>query len=238
MKDLKILNLSIPTLDSSECKALMGGDGYAWEIELPEVIVTPDNNRADHSDYDNHDDILDDDQNDYDHDNDGEQGIDKGSFNVDNMVKHAQPQVGNACVFAAINAMLCGFGQESALGWFGIASDYANGNDVSIDSILDGSFNGVTSDEMSGLLEQYFDNVSPVDSDGLSESLDDGPVYGILNPGDTDGNGEEDDGHAVVIIDYDEDSGTVYYWDPESGQMGNGDVGDYIQGWSVAGAKG
>lgn len=72
MKDLKILNLSIPTLDSSECKALMGGDGYAWEIELPEVVVTPDNNRPDHSDYDNHDDILDDNQNDYDHDSDNE----------------------------------------------------------------------------------------------------------------------------------------------------------------------
>ena len=28
MKDLKVLKLSIPTLDNSECKTLMGGDGY------------------------------------------------------------------------------------------------------------------------------------------------------------------------------------------------------------------
>ena len=28
MKDLKKLKLSIPTLDNSECKTLMGGDGY------------------------------------------------------------------------------------------------------------------------------------------------------------------------------------------------------------------
>lgn len=74
MKDLKVLNLSIPTLDSSECKTLMGGDGYAWEIDLPEVVVTPDNDRPDRSDYDYHDDPFDDSQNDcdydYDYDND------------------------------------------------------------------------------------------------------------------------------------------------------------------------
>lgn len=211
----------------------MGGDGY----NLSEVIVTYDYDKPDHSDYDNQDDILDDSQNDYDHDGDGDHGIKEGSFNVDNMLQNAQPQVGNACVFAAISAMLCGFGQASDLGWFGIASGYANNNNISIDSILDGSFNGVTSEEMPGLLEQYFDEVSPTDRDGLSEDLDDGPVFGIMDPGDTDENGEEDDGHAVVIIDYDEDSGTVSYWDPETGQIGNGDVEDYIQGWSVGGAK-
>lgn len=70
MKDLKVLNLSIPTLDSSECKTLMGGDGYAWEINLPEVVVTPDNDRPDRSDYDYHDDPFDDSQNDYDYDYD------------------------------------------------------------------------------------------------------------------------------------------------------------------------
>ena len=70
MKDLKVLNLSIPTLDSSECKTLMGGDGYAWEIDLPEVVVTPNRDEPDYSDYDYHDDILDDDQSDYDYDSD------------------------------------------------------------------------------------------------------------------------------------------------------------------------
>lgn len=69
MKNLKPLNLSIPTLDCSECKSLMGGDGYAWD--LPEVVVAPDKDRPDRpdsSDYDYHDDILDDDQNDYEYD--------------------------------------------------------------------------------------------------------------------------------------------------------------------------
>ena len=32
MKDLKVLKLSIPTLDSSECKTLMGGDGYGYDV--------------------------------------------------------------------------------------------------------------------------------------------------------------------------------------------------------------
>ena len=90
MKDLKVLNLSIPTLDSSECKTLMGGDGYAWEMDLPEVVVTPDNDRPDRSDYDYHDDPFDDGQNDYDYDYDydydnnhsGDQDIDKDGFNV------------------------------------------------------------------------------------------------------------------------------------------------------------
>ncbi|WP_374220284.1 papain-like cysteine protease family protein [uncultured Prevotella sp.] len=45
------------------------------------------------------------------------------------------------------------------------------------------------------------------------------------------------DGHAVIITGYDEDHGTVYYWDPETGESGNGAVGDYIQGWSVNGVK-
>ena len=45
------------------------------------------------------------------------------------------------------------------------------------------------------------------------------------------------DGHAVIITGYDEDHGTVYYWDPETGESGIGAVGDYIQGWSVNGVK-
>lgn len=76
MKDLKVLNLSIPTLDSSECKTLMGGDGYAWELDLPEVVVTPNHDDSETFDYDYHDDILDDYQNDYDYDYDHEKDND------------------------------------------------------------------------------------------------------------------------------------------------------------------
>ena len=74
MKDLKVLNLSIPTLDSSECKTLMGGDGYAWEIDLLEVVITPDT--PDRSDFYDHEDPLNDDPNDYeyDYDHDNEDG--------------------------------------------------------------------------------------------------------------------------------------------------------------------
>lgn len=241
MKDLKVLNLSIPTLDSSECKTLMGGDGYAWEMDLPEVVVTPDNDRPDRSDYDYHDDPFDDGQNDYDYDYDnnhsGDQDIDKDGFNVNNMIKNAQPQLGNACVFAAINAILCGYGQVSKLGWLGIASNYASSNNINLGSLLNGSFNGVPSEDIPGLLGQYFNGVSSVDKDGLSQALNDGPVYGVMNPGDTDKDGKENDGHAVIITGYDKDHGTVYYWDPETGKSGNGAVGDYIQGWSVNGVK-
>lgn len=39
--------------------------------------------------------------------------------------------------------------------------------------------------------------------DSLSNALEDGPVLGIMNPGDVDGNGISDDGHAVIITDFD-----------------------------------
>ena len=79
MKDLKKLKLSIPTLDSSECKTLMGGDGYGYDFDggdLPELVVTADDYRPDHSDYDYQDDLLDDEQNDYDYNHDEERGND------------------------------------------------------------------------------------------------------------------------------------------------------------------
>jgi len=79
MKELKPLKLSIPTLDSSECKTLMGGDGYAWEITLPEVVVIPDNDRDDRPDYDYHDDPFDVSQDDYDYDNDHDNDRDNGN---------------------------------------------------------------------------------------------------------------------------------------------------------------
>ena len=71
MKNLKVLNLSIPTLDSSECKALMGGDGYIWGGELDiDVIIRPDNDQPERPDYDLDDDNQDYNQDDYDFDSD------------------------------------------------------------------------------------------------------------------------------------------------------------------------
>lgn len=76
MKDLKVLNLSIPTLDSSECKALMGGDGYGYNYDdenlidggyLDEVIVTANVDSGILSDTDRDADI---DNETYDDDND------------------------------------------------------------------------------------------------------------------------------------------------------------------------
>ena len=240
MKDLKVLKLSIPTLDNSECKTLMGGDGYGCGDEgeyLPECVITADGYRPDHSDYDYQDDILDDEQNDYGYDYSGDQDSDQEGFNINNMLKNAQPQVGNSCVFAGIYALLCGYGQVSPLGWLGIATNYANSNNIDLSSILNGTFDGVSAEEMPELLGQYFDGVSPIDKGGLSEALNDGPVYGVINPGDVDGDGIENDGHAIIITDFDEENGTIYYWDPETGENGNGAVGDYIQGWSVNGVK-
>lgn len=72
--------------------------------------------------------------------------------------------------------------------------------------------------------------------DSLSNALEDGPVLGIMNPGDVDGNGI-DDGHAVIITDFDAENGTVYYWDPETGDMDNGSVGDFLGGWGINGTK-
>ena len=78
MKDLKVLKLSIPTLGNSECKTLMGGDGYGCGDDvviggdLQEFVETADGYRPDHSNYDYQDDILDDEQNDYDYNYDEE----------------------------------------------------------------------------------------------------------------------------------------------------------------------
>ena len=242
MKDFKVLNLSIPSLDSSECKSLMGGDGYdidGGNLFDFDIVVT--SNRPDSPDYDEDllRDSLDEDQgdNDFSHEHDDNQDNGNSKFNIDNMLQQAQPQVGTACVFAAISALLCGFGETNQLGWFNIAIDYARNNNINLESIIDGSFNGVDFKDIPELLGEYFSGVSSVDMNGLSDALNNGPVYGIMNPGDTDGNGVNDDGHAVVIFGYDEDHGTVYYWDPETGQTCNGAVGDFILGWTVTGVK-
>lgn len=89
MKDLKVLKLSIPTLGNSECKTLMGGDGYGCGDEgeyLPECVITADGYRPDHSDYDYQDDILDDEQNDYGNDQDYDNGHDS-DYNVPDQLK-------------------------------------------------------------------------------------------------------------------------------------------------------
>lgn len=89
MKDLKVLKLSIPTLGNSECKTLMGGDGYGCGDEgeyLPECVITADSYRPDHSDYDYQDDILDDEQNDYGNDQDYDNGHDS-DYNVPDQLK-------------------------------------------------------------------------------------------------------------------------------------------------------
>lgn len=47
--ELKKLNLSIPSMDSDDCKSLMGGDGY---IMLDEVVVVPPGNERPDDEYD------------------------------------------------------------------------------------------------------------------------------------------------------------------------------------------
>ena len=172
MKDLKVLKLSIPTLDSSECKTLMGGDGYIWGGELSGVEVVGEKANPERPDYDRDDDNLDyGDDYDYDYDynynQDGNQDRDKDGFNLNNMLENAKPQAGNTCVFAAINAMLCGYGKTTGASWLGIAYKYAEDNKISIVDVMRGSFDGVSSEKMPGLLGQYFDGVSSVDKDGI-----------------------------------------------------------------------
>ena len=81
MKDFKVLNLSIPSLDSSECKSLMGGDGYdidGGNLFDFDIVVT--SNRPDSPDYDEDllRDSLDEDQgdNDFSHEHDDNQDND------------------------------------------------------------------------------------------------------------------------------------------------------------------
>ena len=99
---LKKLKLSIPTLDSSECKTLMGGDGYGYDFDggdLPELVVTADDYRPDHSDYDYQDDILDDEQNDYGYDDsreyDNNDNLAPGGVSVKDVVETLPQSIQN-----------------------------------------------------------------------------------------------------------------------------------------------
>ena len=60
--ELKKLNLSIPSMDSDDCKSLMGGDGYIMLDEV--VVVAPGNERPD----DEYDPFLENDQDENDQD--------------------------------------------------------------------------------------------------------------------------------------------------------------------------
>lgn len=81
-KELKVLSLTVPALDSSECKAIMGGDGYAWEIQLSEVVCSPENLEPERPDYDVDNDIHDYDANDDEYDN---------SHDIDNEDDNSDP---------------------------------------------------------------------------------------------------------------------------------------------------
>lgn len=80
--ELKKLNLSIPSMDSDDCKSLMGGDGY---IMLDEVVVIGNSERPDQDvDRDNYDDnIRDDDTEATDYQD--EEGRDDNNDSYDNM---------------------------------------------------------------------------------------------------------------------------------------------------------
>ena len=242
-------------MDVLTCKQLMGGDGYYGDDHIdgiPDVIVigeSPDSlpdterdeteNPNDPQDKDWKDDLDNDgSDNDNDSDNGLEKNNEKSSFDKEKMQKNAQCQLGSCCVFAAVNALLCGFGKNNPAGWLGIAITYASNNNIDINDVIGNGFMGFDKVQLDDFVNNFF-NTSSIDGipDSLSNALEDGPVLGIMNPGDVDGNGISDDGHAVIITDFDAENGTVYYWDPETGDMDNGSVGDFLGGWGINGTK-
>lgn len=143
MKDLKVLNLSIPTLDSNECKTLMGGDGYAWEIDLPEVVITPDNNRPESPDSDYQDDILDDGQDDYGYDNDlGSDNNDDTSISISEqdlskLIEGLEKTLANKIVEAWKNGILVkGDGTQKSAAYFDPEKGQIFINDLSVDNTM------------------------------------------------------------------------------------------------------
>lgn len=246
MEKLQVINLSIPALDSSECKALMGGDGYGFDRTLDEVIViAPDRPDSDvdrdpvdddprdddddrHEDYDRNDD--------YD-DRGSQESNSNNSFDPSKM--GSEVQIGNCCTFAAIYAVLCGYGQSSNNSWFSVAMKFAEMNNMSWPDLISSEWDGANQDQVNALLNEYFNSSQIGNSaEELSEALKDGgPVIGVMDPGDVDNNGVADDGHAVVIIDFDQESGTITYWDPETGSQHTGSIDDFIGGWDINGLK-
>lgn len=93
METLDVLKLSIPALDSKECKAIMGGDGYYNDgipTDLPELIVPPDDDSGFDPgfdpDVDNRDDNnLDDHDSNHD-DNEGNQDNTAFPFSLEDII--------------------------------------------------------------------------------------------------------------------------------------------------------
>lgn len=242
--ELKKLNLSIPSMDSDECKSLMGGDGYIMLDEV--VVVAPDNERPD-VDVDR--DLIDDDPR--DDDDDRHEGPDRndenGNYNhqdsnegnqFDPSKMGSTPQLTNCCSFAAIYALLCGYGQSNSMQWISVAMQFAEMNGISVDTVLSPSWEGIKYGELNDLLNEYFNTSKLENSAGDHlDALKDGPVFGMLRAEDVDKNGIADDGHAVVITGYDPDSGEITYWDPETGKTVTGSIDDYLGGWDINGLR-
>ena len=244
--ELKKLNLSIPSMDSDDCKSLMGGDGYGADRVLDEVIVVAperpdvdvDRDPIDDDPRDDDDDRHEDpDRNDDNGNYDGQDGNQGNQFDPSKMGSSAQ--IGNCCSFAAIYAVLCGYGQQSDLSWMSVAMKFAEMNGMQWTEVVGPDWNGANPDQLNALINEYFNSTQIGNSaEELSDALKDGgPVIGVVNPGDVDNNGIEDDGHAVVIIDYDPESGTITYWDPETGSQQTGSIDDFMGGWDINGLR-
>ncbi|WP_143031329.1 hypothetical protein [Segatella bryantii] len=241
-KSLKDLELSMPSLDSLSAKTLMGGDGYASELNdtngnwIPEVVVYPENIQSDFQDSDadllepdNGDDYNNNLNNYYTSDsNDPQvhQTLDKDK------VKNSEPQVGALCTFAALNAALNGYGKENSLGTLGLYAQYTGTLEFS-------NFNGLSGQEFGNLINDYFVTTELQGKDGLISALEDNSgVLGYLLLGeDVNNDGMLNDGHAVLFTEYDSESGTFEYWDPETGNLEKGNGDGFIMGWDLEKAK-
>lgn len=255
--ELKKLNLSIPSMDSDDCKSLMGGDGYIMLDEV--VVVAPGNGRPD----DEYDPFLENDHDENDQDenystpDDAKDDIpderdesrndstnntsdtNNSGFNLNLLLEKAQTQYGNTCTFAAMYAILCGYGLGDSTTWENIALAYAQEHNVPIGDIFSGKF-GLSPMEFNDLVEQYFNVSGYVTSQGsaLMDALEDGsPVLGIIDIDGTPENSEEDTMHAVAVIGYNEDTQTVTYWDPQTGEISTCPLDAFKVGWDIDGVK-
>ena len=62
-------------------------------------------------------------------------------------------------------------------------------------------------------------------------------VLGYIGVGYVNGNGINDDGHAVLITGHDDKTGDYEYWNPEDAAYHTTDGSNFIGGWQLDNAK-
>jgi hypothetical protein len=224
--NLKALEASLPSLNSSDAKNILGGNGYAdGVIELEEVVVVGNTGNGNtHDDYDPDQDNQDYDP-DYDHDNtqDGDQSQDTniGLPNLPSTVEQQLLSTG-ACVSYAMAFVSTYLG--SSITGPNMALNISQTTGLPMNSTM---IQGLTVTEATQAIQAIFNTNSLTSTAGINTAIDNGyPVLANLNA-------VGGAGHEVVIVDYNNTAGTYTIADSNTGSYHDVPQGDINFGGGV-----